>query len=189
MAASRPAGPTLVLGGIRSGKSAFAEEIAAGLSDSVVYLATGTAVDDDFAERIRKHQESRPAHWVTVEESLDPAAALGPALSERPGKTAVLVDSLDTWVGNLLWQHEGEAAQDLERLAMDKLQALLETGCSPSVGMVLVSSEVGMSLVAPTEVGRRFQDLLGLVNQKAAAGCSTVYLVAAGIPVTIKDDR
>ena len=178
-----------MLGGIRSGKSAFAEEIAAGLGGEVVYLATGVAVDDDFAERIRRHQESRPAHWVTVEESLDPAAALAQALSEKPGKTAVLVDSLDTWVSNLLWQHKGETPQGLEALAMDKLQALLETGCRPGVDMVLVSSEVGMSLVAPTEVGRRFQDLLGVVNQKAAAGCSTVYLVAAGIPVTIKDDR
>ncbi len=189
MTASRPTGPTLVLGGIRSGKSAFAEEIAAGLGGEVVYLATGVAVDDDFADRIRKHQESRPAHWVTVEDPLDPAAALGPALSERTGKTAVLVDSLDTWVSNLLWQHERAAAQGLEQMAMDKLQALLETGCRPGVDMVLVSSEVGMSLVAPTEVGRRFQDLLGLVNQRAAARCSTVYLVAAGIPVTIKDAR
>ena len=189
MTASRPAGPTLVLGGIRSGKSAFAEGIAAGLGNEVVYLATGVAVDDDFAERIRRHQKTRPAHWVTVEESLDPAASLGPALSERPGKTAVLVDSLDTWVSNLLWKHEGATAQDLEHLAMDKLKALLDTGCQPGVDMVLVSSEVGMSLVAPTEVGRRFQDLLGLVNQKAAAGCSIVYLVTAGIPVTIKDDR
>ncbi len=189
MTESRPTGPTLVLGGIRSGKSAFAEGIAADLGGNVVYLATGVAVDADFAERIRKHQESRPANWVTVEESLNPAAALGPALAERPGKTAVLVDSLDTWVSNLLWQHEGATAQDLEHLAMDKLQALLDTGCRPGVDMVLVTSETGMGLVAPTELGRRFQDLLGLVNQKAAARCSTVYLVAAGIPVTIKDER
>ena len=189
MAASRPPGPTLVLGGIRSGKSAFAEEIAAGLGSDVVYLATGVAVDDDFAVRIRKHQESRPAHWVTVEESLNPAAALEPTLSEKLGKTAVLVDSLDTWVSNLLWQHKGETPKELETLAMDRLQALLETGCRPGVGMVLVSSETGMGLVAPTELGRRFQDLLGLVNQSAAARCSTVYLVAAGIPVTIKDER
>lgn len=189
MTASHPAGPTLVLGGIRSGKSAFAEEITADLGGDVVYLATGVAVDDDFAERIRKHQESRPAHWVTVEESLDPAAALEPAFSERLGKTAVLVDSLDTWVSNLLWQHEGATARDLEHLAMNKLHALLDAGCRPGVGMVLVSSETGMGLVAPTEVGRRFQDLLGLVNQIAAARCSTVYLVAAGIPVTIKDER
>ena len=189
MTASRPCGPTLVLGGIRSGKSAFAEELTAGLGSDVVYLATGVAVDDDFAERIRKHQESRPADWVTVEESLNPAAALEPALSERHGKTAVLVDSLDTWVSNLLWQHEEAPAQDLEPMAMDKLQALLDTGCRPGVDMVVVSSETGMGLVAPTEVGRRFQDLLGLVNQKAAARCSTVYLVAAGIPVTIKDER
>ena len=189
MTESRPAGPTLVLGGIRSGKSAFAEEIAAGLGSDVVYLATGVAVDDDFAERIRKHQQSRPADWVTVEESLNPAAALVPALSERPGKTAVLVDSLDTWVSNLLWQNGEGTARDLEAGAMEKLQALLDTGCRPGVDMVLVSSETGMGLVAPTELGRRFQDLLGLVNQRAAARCSTVYLVAAGIPVTIKDER
>ena len=189
MTASRPAGPTLVLGGIRSGKSAFAEKLTAGVGSDVVYLATGVAVDDDFAGRIRKHQESRPADWVTVEESLDLAVALEQALGERLGKTAVLVDSLDTWVSNLLWQQEEETARELEAMAMDKLQALLEAGCRPGVDMVLVSSETGMGLVAPTELGRRFQDLLGLVNQRAAARCSTVYLVAAGIPVTIKDER
>ena len=82
MADGKPAGPTLALGGVRSGKSAFAEGLVGGMGLPVLYLATGMAVDEAFAQRIRRHQESRPADWVTVEAPLDPAASLEPALPD-----------------------------------------------------------------------------------------------------------
>ena len=189
MADGQTAGPSLVLGGIRSGKSAFAEGLVAGLGLPVVYLATGVAVDEAFAQRIRRHQESRPAEWATVEAPLDPAAALDAALPDNGSKCAVLVDSLDTWLSNVMLEHETLPAPELEAMVMFRLDALLDVARRSSLEMVLVSSEVGLTLVASTELGRRFQDLLGMVNQRAAASCPRVFLVVAGVPITVKDER
>ena len=189
MTAANPAGPTLVLGGVRSGKSAFAEGLIGALGLPVFYLATGLPVDEEFAQRIRRHQQSRPGDWVTVEGPLNPAAALETALPDDGGKCAVLVDSIDTWLSNLLLEHEAMPSPELETLAMSRLDTLLEMGRRSSMEMVLVSSEVGLSLVAPTQLGRRFQDLLGLVNQRAAAAANDVCLVVAGIPLQIKAGR
>ena len=189
MAAADLAGPTLVLGGVRSGKSAFAEGLIGGFDLPVFYLATGLPVDEEFAQRIRRHQQSRPPDWVTLEGPLNPAAALETGLPEDDGKCAVLVDSIDTWLSNLLLEHESMPSPELETLAMSRMETLLEIGCRSSVIMVLVSSEVGLSLVAPTQLGRRFQDLLGLVNQRAAVAANDVYLVVAGIPLQIMAGR
>ena len=176
----------LVLGGIRSGKSAFAESLARKLDQPALYLATGQATDQEMAERIRRHQESRPSSWVTLEEPLDPAGALESALavSEPPG--VILVDSLDVWVSNLLLKHEEETAATLESLARSATDHILEVCSGSPASFFLVSSEVGLTLVPPYPLGRRFQDLVGLVNQRVAAAANQVYLVVAGIPVELK---
>ena len=185
-----PARLTLILGGVRSGKSAFAEGLVSALSRPTLYLATGQATDAEMAERIRRHRERRPAHWQILEEPLEPAAALAKALTKvlsglnPPG--AVLLDSLDVWVANLLLAHENDAPAVVESLALAELERLL-AACRPGeTNSVLVSSEVGLSPVPPNRLGRQFQDLLGTVNQQAATQADAVYLVVAGIPLQVK---
>ena len=176
----------MVLGGIRSGKSAFAEKLANEPSGSVWYLATGQAADDEMAERIRLHRERRPAHWQTIEEPLKPATVLSAVLTDDTLPPCLLMDSVDTWVANLLMANEEQPEQILEDLTLAELDRLLETCHRGKTRAVLVSSETGLSPVAPNRLGRRFQDLLGTVNQRIAAAADEVYLVVAGIPWKIK---
>lgn len=186
MAARAASKATLVLGGVRSGKSAFAEKLAAESGSPVLYVATGLATDCEMRERIRRHQESRPADWSTLEEPL----ALPGRLRERMGQPGfsgvVLVDSVDVWTANLLLEHQNEDKEALESLALVQTRELLSVARESPADFILVSSEVGHSLVPVEPLGRRFQDLLGLVNQELAAGADRVYMVAAGIPSRLK---
>jgi len=177
---------TLILGGIRSGKSAFAEKLAGERRGPTLYLATGQPVDSEMEERIRRHRENRPAAWRTLEAPLDLAGPLEIALAAEDALSVILVDSLDGWVSNLLLKHEGDPAPTLEDLALSHIQRLTELMGESQAEFFLVSSEVGFSLVSPHALGRRFQDLLGLVNQAVAAAADTVYLLAAGLPILLK---
>jgi len=152
----------LVLGGTRSGKSQVAERLVASLPAPVTYVATGTASDPSMAERIATHRARRPAEWATHEAGADLAATLT-ALTDG----TVLVDSLGTWV----------AAHD--DLGVDA-GALVEALTGRTGDTVVVSEEVGLSLHAPTEVGRRFVDALGEVNQAVGEVADEVLLVIAG---------
>ncbi len=176
----------LILGGVRSGKSAFAEKLAQALNQPTLYVATGLPADLEMERRIQQHRESRPAQWATLEEPVDLAGRLEAALTSGEPPSVVLIDSLDLWVGNLLLEHEKKSAQGLECLTLSAVDRMLEVLCRAPVAFFLVSSEVGFSLVPPSPLGRRFQDLLGLVNQKVAAAADRVYLVVAGIPTEIK---
>ena len=176
---------TLVLGGVRSGKSAFAEKLAGEWQRPVIYLATGQAGDGEMAERIRRHRARRPADWRTVEEPLRPAAALAAALAAADQPPVVLLDGLDGWVANLIMEQEAADFAAVESQALGELERLV-TVCRGQAAAVLVSSEVGLSLVSDNVLGRRFQDLLGTVNQRAAAAADGVYLVVAGLPLALK---
>ncbi len=180
----------LVLGGVRSGKSAFAESRVAALSQgSVLYVATGVGVDEEMNERIQRHQASRPQDWSTLEEPVELADRLAPLLKRAGSPGAVIIDSVDVWVANLLMENQTETKQALEKTVMTEADKLLTLAADSSQAFVMVSSEVGLSLVPPEPLGRRFQDLLGMVNQKIAASASEVYLVIAGIPSKIKPAR
>ena len=181
-----PAHLTLVLGGVRSGKSAFAEGLAQGLKVPTLYLATAQISDSEMAERVRRHRERRPANWDTIEEPLELATALRSAFQTPEPPGAVLLDSLDVWVSNLLLQHEDKSSTEVECIALSHVDQLLEVCQQTDASFFLVSSEVGLSLVPPNALGRCFQDLLGLVNQRVAAADDRVYLVVAGIPVEVK---
>lgn len=177
----------LVLGGVRSGKSAFAEGRVAALSQGpILYVATGLAVDDEMRERIQRHQASRPREWSTLEEPVELADRLAPLLTGADSPGAVIIDSVDVWVANLLMENQTETKQALEKTVMTEADNLLTLAADSSQAFVMVSSEVGLSLVPPEPLGRRFQDLLGMVNQKIAASATEVYLVIAGIPSKIK---
>ena len=186
----------LVLGGVRSGKSAFAEKKAALFSppdggQPTLYVATGLATDDEMKERIRRHQESRPPHWSLLEEPCKLAEKLAPLLKgpASPGVVipeVVMIDSVDVWVANLLMEHQAETKAFAEKTALAELDRLLALAADSSQGFIMVSSEVGLSLVPAEPLGRRFQDLLGTVNQKIAAAATEVFLVVAGLPTKLK---
>ncbi|MDR6226101.1 bifunctional adenosylcobinamide kinase/adenosylcobinamide-phosphate guanylyltransferase [Desmospora profundinema] len=174
----------LVTGGVRSGKSAYAEELAARTGDRVLYVATGWAGDEEMAERIRRHRERRPPSWTVVEESLHPALAL-----EKPGSwETVMVDCLSTWVTNRLmkWPQDLSSAEKEEQIrslveeADDLITALSGREA------VLVTSETGWGGVAMSPLGRLFQDALGAVNQRVAQFADEVWMVISGIPWRVK---
>ncbi|MYH72949.1 MAG: bifunctional adenosylcobinamide kinase/adenosylcobinamide-phosphate guanylyltransferase [Acidimicrobiia bacterium] len=155
----------LVLGGTRSGKSGVAESIAQSLGLAVTYVATAAVdeKDSDHAARVAAHQARRPKHWSTVE--CEEPEDLPRHLDEIDG--VVLVDSLGTWVAH----HSGLTVE------ADGLLDALARRTDPAV---IVSEEVGLSVHAPTELGRRFADELGMLNQKMAAVADRVLLVVAG---------
>lgn len=167
----------LVLGGARSGKSEVAERLAAKQQGQVVYLAPGQAWDEEMAQRIRRHQDRRPAAWLTVEEPLDLPGAV--RRHGDPGR-CLLLDGLGTWVSNLLLAELDEPAV-LERV-VDLLKAAAET----EADLVVVSDEVGLGVVPPSPLGRLFRDCLGRANQAMAAQADRALLVVAGIPVDLK---
>ena len=178
----------LVLGGIRSGKSAYAERLAADLANGrpVCYVATGVATDAEMAERIRLHRERRPDDWQTVEAPLNPVRALQETAGAADSAPALLLDSLDGWVSNLLFEHEATPATELAARTVGAARRFAAFVRELDADAVIVSSEVGQSLVATSSLGRQFQDLLGTVNQAMAAEADGVTLVVAGIPVRIK---
>lgn len=168
---------TLVLGGIRSGKSGWAEA-AIDPAGPVRYVATGPAADSDpgWALRVAQHRDRRPPAWRTVE-THDVTAAL----IDDPG-TPTLVDDLGGWLTAVLdrrgWDR-GSVTADV-----DGLVAAVSAFCTAP--LVLVSPEVGLSVLPATPVGRRFADELGTLNQRLAAACERVVLVVAGQPLWIK---
>lgn len=157
----------LVLGGARSGKSAFAERLAAGLPEPVTYVATLEVGDDpELADRVATHRQRRPAGWSTVE----PGAGLPDALAQLAG--TALVDSLGPWLAGLA----GMAA-DPEPLCSALARRAGDT--------VVVSEEVGLGVHPSSEAGRQFRDSLGTLNQAVAAVADRVVLVVAGRALTL----
>lgn len=171
-----------MIGGARSGKSAHAErmvEAAAtkGTYAGGIYLATAEAGDGEMAARIRVHRERRGPRWMTVEEPLELATTL--AAHSGPDRP-ILVDCLTLWLSNIMAADRDLAA---ERQTLVKSLARLE---GP---VVFVSNEVGLGLVPTTPLGRAFRDEAGRLNQAVAAAADRVIFVAAGLPLTMKDER
>lgn len=168
---------TLILGGIRSGKSAQAEAAARASDSPVIYVATARAGDAEMAERIRRHRDRRPDHWSLVEEPLRLGHVLrAHAVAEPP--PCLLIDCMGLWLGQLLEDDESV----LEAEIRDFRQALKDY---PGP-VVIVSNEVGLTPVAMDPLTRHFSDRLGWLNQDLAALCDRVELVAAGLPLTLK---
>jgi adenosylcobinamide kinase/adenosylcobinamide-phosphate guanylyltransferase len=173
---------TLVLGGARSGKSAYAESLAeslivraSGTDGGALYIATAEPGDEEMAERIRRHQGRRGGAWATIEEPLELADMLrrvsDPA---RP----VLVDCLTLWLSNVM-------AADRD---VDAEVAALTEGLGDLAGpVVLVSNEVGLGVVPATPLGRAFRDHAGRLNQAVARRADRVVFVVAGLPLALKD--
>jgi adenosylcobinamide kinase/adenosylcobinamide-phosphate guanylyltransferase len=174
----------LVLGGARSGKSAFAQRIATerGAGD-VVYVATAEAGDEEMALRIEKHRQTRPPDWRTLEAPQDVASCI---LDQAAGARAVLLDCVTMLVSNLLLQAEDPLADGVEAVIMEEIEALIACVAQLSGDLILVSNEVGMALVPPYPLGRAFRDIVGRANQALAREADEVFLLVAGIPMTLK---
>ncbi|MDR5172963.1 bifunctional adenosylcobinamide kinase/adenosylcobinamide-phosphate guanylyltransferase [Methylobacillus flagellatus] len=170
----------LILGGARSGKSAYAEKLAHESSLEVVYIATAQVYDNEFGHRVSQHQQRRPAHWQTVEVPHKLAEAL--QQQAAPGR-CLLVDCLTLWLAQCIcpdcappegvdWQRERTALLD----ALPSLPGKI----------LLVSNEVGMGIVPLGEINRQFQDEAGRLNQAVASLCNKVSFIAAGLPLALK---
>jgi adenosylcobinamide kinase/adenosylcobinamide-phosphate guanylyltransferase len=163
-------GLVLLLGGARSGKSSLALRLAAASGRPVVFVATGSARDDEMAARIARHRAERPPAWRTLEEPLDLAGALATADAEA----CAVVDCLSLWVHNLLEQGGDDAG--VERCAAHAA-ALAAARPAPTIA---VTNEVGQGVVPASALGRRYRDLLGRVNACWAAAARSAALVVAG---------
>jgi len=168
---------TLVIGGVRSGKSDFAQDMLLS-RESVAMIATAEALDDEMRKRIARHQADRPANWITIEEPLELATAIEACNNQH---TAILVDCLTLWASNLLYKLDSDFAKIYAKV--DELtQALQHTNCE----VVLVSNEVGCGVVPLGLETRQYVDLLGAINRKVAAVADELLLLVAGIPLKIK---
>jgi adenosylcobinamide kinase/adenosylcobinamide-phosphate guanylyltransferase len=164
----------LVLGGARSGKSRYAGRVAGELTRSPVMLATSRAWDADHAARIARHRAERGPEWTTIEE--ETAIARG----DLAGRV-VVVDCVTLWLTNLFL----DAASDLHA-AHEAARAELSRAEAIDATWIFVSNELGMAPHAATDMGRKFVDLQGFVNQEIAARAAAVTLMVAGIPVAVK---
>ena len=184
---------TLILGGARSGKSTYAEALAAKLGRRVLYVATAEALDDEMRARVAAHQERRPSDWFTLEAP----ERVGAALQASPAATAadaILLDCLTLLVSNLILakapESDGGAPEpdvDLAWAAVEaELEALLEAYRLLGSHLIVVSNEVGLGVVPAYSLGRTYRDCLGRANQALAQVADRVILMVAGLPVDLK---
>ncbi len=184
------------MGGARSGKSAFAERLAASSGRSIAFIATATASDDEMRARIAQHRASRPKDWYTLEEPLDLAIAVRQA-SELAD--VLLLDCITLWLGNVLLQESGHPEKDNEaefhtasklfdERALKEIEALLAVvkSLAPRKTLIAVTNEVGLGIVPAYPLGILYRDTLGYVNQRLAQAADRVYLMVAGIAIDIK---
>ncbi len=174
----------LILGGARSGKSTFAQNLAQEIGGrSVVFVATAQAQDDEMRQRIARHRQERPEGWRTLEAQRH----VGQAIRENDrGEQAILIDCMTLLVSNRLLEFENPFAPEVEATVMDEAQELIDCAAQVTGTVIVVSNEVGMGLVPPYPLGRAYRDLLGKANQALAAAAGRVYLLVAGLPLMLK---
>jgi adenosylcobinamide kinase/adenosylcobinamide-phosphate guanylyltransferase len=179
----------LITGGVRCGKSRFAERLAADLADGarVAYVATAEALDDEMRHKIATHRADRPAGWVTLEAPRDVATAIVEATACADAAPVVLVDCLTMLVSNLLLlQGESVGGTTATQRVAHQVEALRDACLRSSATVVVVTNEVGWGVVPESSLGRRYRDLLGSANQTLASAASRVYLLVAGVAVDLK---
>jgi adenosylcobinamide kinase/adenosylcobinamide-phosphate guanylyltransferase len=183
----------LVIGGARSGKSRFAQALAEAHPGDAQLIVTAEILDEEMRERVAKHRAERPAHWHVTEAPIDLPEAIerlavgcAPRTESEAGSvrnaqpTFVLVDCLTLWLSNILCTQPGTLESRIQRLSSAIMAA--------EVQLVLVSNEVGWSIVPENPLARRFRDEQGRLNQRVAALCDEVTLVAAGLPLKLKSN-
>jgi len=170
-----------IIGGARSGKSAFAEKMASSLELPVTYIATAQVYDDEFSQRVAHHKTRRPAHWQLLEAPFDLAKHLS---AQDAPETCIIVDCLTLWLAQCICPNCDKPAQ--ENLWQTEKQALLDTLPNMQAAVFIVSNEVGMGIVPLGEINRQFQDEQGRLNQDVAKVADNVSFIAAGLPLKLK---
>ena len=182
---------TLVLGGARSGKSSFAQQIAwqRGGYD-VIYLATALSGDEEMAARIKDHRQNRPIEWKTIEEPLQ----VSKIFSALPPGQVVVLDCLTILISNILLREAEAGPTDFDFAAASnekevflEIEMMLKHSREKKLDLIMVSNEVGQSLVPTYRLGRLYRDVVGRANQLLAGVAGQVYLLYAGLPVEIKE--
>lgn len=190
----------LIIGGARSGKSSMAEKIARHQEErsggGVIYLATARAGDDEMEARIAAHRERRPDNWKTLEEELYPGRRLQEHIewenNAEPG--IVLLDCITLLVSNHIVKvrEEGDkeqnnpAEEQLYRRIIEEMERIVQLAGANSFDLILVSNEVGLGVVPPSEMGRMFRDISGRINRKLEELCDKTYFMIAGKAVDIE---
>ncbi|WP_291425768.1 bifunctional adenosylcobinamide kinase/adenosylcobinamide-phosphate guanylyltransferase [Deinococcus sp.] len=169
-----------VTGGARSGKSSYAEQLAAHsgkgqTAQAVTYLATAVPFDDEMKDRVGRHQSERPADWLTVEEAVNVAQA-----AQQVQTPVLLLDCLSVWVNNLMY-HDFSDGQVLDAAA-----ELVSVARNRAGTTICVTNEVGLGIVPGNALSRRYRDVLGWVNQRVAGASDEAYLLVSGIPLKLK---
>ena len=170
---------TLILGGVRSGKSRLAETMARQSGLAVTYIATASGNDEAMAARIKTHQQRRPPEWGKLEEKFHLAQAIESVAAED---RCILVDCLSLWMTNLLLSED-------EVLIENESGALLQCLGQVHAQIIMVSSESNMGVIPMGELSRRYCDLIGQLHQRVAAESERVILTVAGLPHTLKGDK
>jgi len=171
---------SLVIGGARSGKSRFAQSLAASF-EKVAYIATCRPEDAEMAERIAQHRRDRPPHWLTIEAPLEIAGAVE---RNAPHYELLVLDCLTIWLSNFSYEWRESPPAELRSAALNEVSRAI--AAAGETHLVIVTNEVGCGLVPESPVGRLFRDLHGWVNQETARSADWVYHLVAGIAVAIK---
>lgn len=176
----------LILGGARSGKSAFALHLAESIPGKKAYLATGEPIDEEMFTRIKRHKKERGNKWATIEEPVNIANVI------RTNKeyAVILLDCLTLWLSNLMHTSgcpsplvgEGNGGGAFE----EEINSLISTCKRSKANIIIVSNEVGLGIVPENHLARRFRDIAGYTNQRIAEVANEVYFVAAGIAMRMK---
>ena len=181
----------LVTGGARSGKSSFAEAMAADYSSRVLYVATAEYSDGEMTERIRKHRESRPSTWKTKESFRKFSALEGD--EDFLGADLVLLDCLSLMLNNWMYYAAIDFSKpdfvQIDRFEadfFDEVDALISLCRDHAKQLIIVTNEIGMGLVPADALSRVYRDLLGRTNRLVSGKADAVYLLISGIPVKIK---
>ena len=174
----------LIVGGCRSGKSAYAQQVAESLPPRRLYVATSPVTDEEMARRIETHQQARNGRgWETVEEQVDVAGVLCCSRLHN----VLLVDCVTLWVNNLMDAARRQSRTLGEEEIADQCRELIEAARSCRGTVLVVSNEVGMGIVPDNPAARQYRDLVGRANQSLAAQADTVTLVSCGIPWHLKE--
>jgi adenosylcobinamide kinase/adenosylcobinamide-phosphate guanylyltransferase len=173
----------LILGGARSGKSRYAQELAEKLGRKVLYVATAEALDDEMKARIEAHRRSRPSSWKTVEAASNVAAAIADDVVDAD---VVIIDCLTLLLSNVADEDAG--VEVWEKRAAEELDRLVALADGAAARFIVVSNEVGLGLVPAYPLGRGFRDVVGWANQMLARRAAEVYFMVAGIPLKLKKE-
>lgn len=172
-----------ILGGARSGKSSYAEQLAKQRQKPVCYVATAQPFDNEMRQRIQQHKAERPLHWQTIEAPLNIGQTIGHQL---PQNGVVLVDCLTVLTSNIILQLAEPTVDTAQPLVEAELNSLYQTYKASQADWIVVSNEVGLGIVPAYPLGRTYRDVLGRVNQRVASWATQVIFMVAGLPLYIK---